>query len=116
MTRFTKASLLAQKGIDALLLGDYQQAITLIDQSFTIYDPALVRGRARAIAQKAEAYFGLGAIDACVAQAKEALMLGRAAGSNKTIHRIQKLHATLIQSPLGKEQSVDELTEMLITK
>jgi tetratricopeptide (TPR) repeat protein len=116
LTRFTKASLLAQKGIDALLLGDYQQAIRLIDQSFTTYDPALVRGRARAIAQKAEAYYGLGAIDECVAQAKEALMLGRAAGSNKTIHRIQKLHATLIQSPLGKEQSISELTEMLITK
>lgn len=116
LTRFTKASLLAQKGIDALLLGDYQQAIILIDQSFTSYDPALVRGKARAIAQKAEAYYGLGAIYECVAQAKEALILGRAAGSNKTIHRIQKLHATLIQSPVGKEQSITELSEMLITK
>ncbi len=115
LTRFTKASLTAQKGIDALLLGDYQQAITLIDQSFATYDPALVRGRARAIAQKAEAYYGLGAIDDCITYAKEALVLARSAGSSKTLHRIQKLHTVLVQSPQRKEQSITELTEMLTT-
>lgn len=33
-----------------------------MDKSLTTYDPALIRGRARLLAQKAEAYYGLGYI------------------------------------------------------
>src|SRR5205823_5379859 len=51
----TQASLAAQKGVNAVLLQEYGQAIRLIDESLTTYDPALIRGRARLLAQKAEA-------------------------------------------------------------
>ncbi len=113
LVRFNKSSLKAQKGIDAVLLGDYQQAIRLLDESLLTYDPALIRGRARLLAQKAEAYYGLGMIEACTKDATEALTLGRSAGSSKTIARITTLYTTLTQSLWRKEQSIVQLGEML---
>jgi transcriptional regulator with XRE-family HTH domain len=113
LLRFNKASLAAQKGVNAVLLEDYQQAIKLLDASLVIYDPALIRGRARLLAQKAEAYYGLGAIEACTASANEALALGRSAGSNKTIARVRTLYDHLLQSSWRKEPSVTQLGETL---
>jgi tetratricopeptide (TPR) repeat protein len=113
LIRFNKTSLRAQKGINALLLGNHQEAITLLDRSLTTYDPALIRGRARIIAQKAEAYYGLGAINECIMNAKEALTLARSAGSNKTIDRVRNLYSILEQSPWGKDQSIAQLGDML---
>lgn len=109
----TIASISAQRGVNAVLLYDYQKAISLIDESLTIYDPALIRGRARLIAQKAEAYYGLGMIDACIGNALSALSLARSAGSSKTENRIRTLYTTLIQSSRGKDQSVIQLKETL---
>jgi tetratricopeptide (TPR) repeat protein len=109
----TVASIAAQKGINAVLLHDYQTAITLIDQSLTTYDPALIRGRARLIAQKAEAYYGLGIMDACTNNALAALSLARSAGSEKTEDRIKTLFTNLAQSSWRKEQSVAQLGEAL---
>lgn len=74
---FDAAEVQAHKGIDALLLHDYQRAIALIDKSLATYNPALTPGRARLIARKAEAYYGLGEIDTCAAYAEETLMLAR---------------------------------------
>ena len=113
LLRFNKASLAAQKGVNAVLLEDYQQAIKLLDASLVIYDPALIRGRARQLAQKAEAYYGLGAIEACTASANEALTLGRSAGSSKTIARVRTLYDHLLQSSWRKESSVTQLGETL---
>lgn len=113
LVRFNRASVTAQKGVDAVLLGNYQQAIKLLDESLVTYDPALIRGRARLLAQKAEAYYGLGAIEACTASASEALTLGRSAGSGKTIARVRSLHTTLAQSSWGKESGIAQLGEML---
>lgn len=56
-------SVTAQKGVNAVLLKDYNQALTLLDAGLAKYDPTLRRGRARLIAQQAEAYYGLGLID-----------------------------------------------------
>ncbi len=113
LIRMNKASLAAQKGVNAVLLGDYQQAIRLLDASLTTYDPALIRGRARLLAQKAEAYYGLGAIEACITTAREAVTLGYSAGSSKTIARVRTLHNHLEQSSWRKEPGITHLGEML---
>lgn len=111
--RFSIASVTAQKGVNAVLLKDDQRAIALIDRSLTKYDPTLVRGRARLIAQKAEAYYNLRLLDACVVTAEEALTLANSVGSSKTVSRVEKLHANLAQSPWRKEPSVARLGALL---
>jgi len=112
-TRFNAASFTAQKGINALLLHDYQRALALMDKSLLTYDPTLIRGRARLLAQKAEAYYGLGEVDASVMIAEEALLLAHSVGASKTHVRVQQLHATLLQSPWRKERSTAHLGALL---
>jgi tetratricopeptide (TPR) repeat protein len=109
LVRFNKASIMAQRGVDAVLLKDYQEAIQCITASLMTYDPTLVRGRARLIAQRAEAYYGLGKLDVCIQNAEEAFTLAQSVGSSKTISRIEKLYASLSQSPWRKEGSVARL-------
>jgi tetratricopeptide (TPR) repeat protein len=111
----TQASLSAQKGVNAVLLQEYGQAIRLIDESLTTYDPALIRGRGRLLAQKAEACYGLGILDDCISHALTAVTLARSAGSRKTEDRIKTLHTKLAQSPWRKEQSVSQLEKALST-
>lgn len=111
--RFSAVSLMAQRGVDAVLLKDYQEAIDLMTTSLKSYDPTLVRGRARLIAQRAEAYYGLGKLDACIQNAEEALILARSVGPNKTVSRIEKLHHSLSQSIWRKEERVAHLQIML---
>ncbi len=113
LVRCNTASIMAQKGVDAVLLQDFSQAVHLISSSLVIYDPRLVRGRARLVAQRAEAYYGLGVLDACIQDAQEALTLAQSVGSNKTRSRIEKLHADLCQSTWRKEESVARLGAML---
>jgi transcriptional regulator with XRE-family HTH domain len=89
------ATVTAQKGVNAVLLGEYERAITSIEKSLQSYDPTLVRARARLLAQKAEALSKLRLLDACVETAREALTLARSVGSTKTIARVAQLHDTL---------------------
>ena len=96
-----------------MLLRDYERAIALIEKGLMNYDPTVIRGRARLIAQRAEAYYGLGFIDICIANAEEALALAKSVGSSKTITRIINLYNTLKQSPWRKERSVAHLGAML---
>ena len=110
---FDAAAVQAHKGIDALLLHDYQRAIALIDKSLATYNPTLTPGRARLIARKAEAYYGLGEIDTCAAYAEETLLLARSVGASNTITRVQSLYTTLTQSRWRKEQSVARLGALL---
>jgi transcriptional regulator with XRE-family HTH domain len=114
LTRLNIASITAQRGVNAVLLHDYQQAIKLIDESLKRYDPTLIRGRARLVAQKAEAYYGLGKVEECTTLAMEALSLGYSVGASKTIARVKNLHEALIQSPWRKEQGVVSLEMMLL--
>ena len=109
-------SILAQKGVNAVLLGDYQDAIAMINQSLVTYDHAFIRGRARLITQKAEAYFGLKQVEACTGLAEEAYQLAEAAGSRKTIERLQKLYALLIRSRWRKETGAVRLGALLSIK
>ncbi|HEU0003641.1 MAG TPA: helix-turn-helix domain-containing protein [Ktedonobacteraceae bacterium] len=109
-------SILAQKGVNAVLLGCYQDAIAMIDQSLVTYDHAFIRGRARLIAQKAEAYYGLKQIEACTGLAEEAYHLAEAAGSRKTVERLQQLYALLIRSRWRKETGVARLGALLSIK
>lgn len=111
--QLNKASVFAQKGINAVLLHDYDRAIALIDKSLLTYNHTYVRGRARLIAQKAEAYYGLGFIDMCCLTAEEALTLARSVGSDKTIGRVEQLHAALLESRWRKEVSVARLGALL---
>ncbi|HZO70860.1 MAG TPA: helix-turn-helix transcriptional regulator [Ktedonobacteraceae bacterium] len=102
----TTASIAAQKGVNAVLLCEHQRAVSLIDESLKTYDTSLTRGYARLLVQKAEAFLGLGTIDACVHYAQEALLLAKGAGSSKTISRVQSLYNQLQQSHWRKEPSV----------
>jgi transcriptional regulator with XRE-family HTH domain len=112
-TRLNIASFTAQKGIDALLLHDYRRALALIEKSLLKYDPTLIRGRARLLAQKAEAHYGLGQVDTSVMIAEEALTLAHSVGASKTLARVRNLHTTLVQSPWRKERSVARLGALL---
>ncbi len=115
-TRLNSTSLIAQKGVNAVLLHEYGQAIGLIDRSLKSYNPTLTRGRARLLIQKAEALYGLGIINACTYHAEEALRLAQSVGANKTITRVRNLYSTLLQSPWRKEQSIAELGAALSTQ
>lgn len=105
----TTASIAAQKGVNAVLLREYQRAILLLDKSLKTYDTSLIRGYARLLTQKAEAFLGLGTIDACTSLAQEALLLARGAGSSKTTARVQALYNRLQQSHWRKESGVVQL-------
>jgi hypothetical protein len=84
-----------------------------MDKSLTTYDPAFIRGRARLLSQKAEAYYGLGYIDETVTIAGEAITLARSIGANKTLARVRTLHTDLLQSPWRKERSITRLGAVL---
>lgn len=115
-------SIMAQTGVNTVLLKDYPTAIRLLEEGLKKYSPALTRGRARLIAQKAEAYYGLtetgqkNSLDECVSAAEEALHLARDAGSTKTVSRIQDLYKTLQQSPWKEERGVVRLGDLLSQK
>ena len=113
LIRLNSASILAQRGVNAVLLYDYQQAVKLIDKSLDDYDPTLIRGWARLLAQRAEAYHGLGQLDACVSNAQEAFTMASSVGSSKTLDRVKSLHTHLLQSPWRKEQAVTQLSGLL---
>jgi hypothetical protein len=79
------------------------------------YDPVLQRGRARLIAQKAEAFYGLGSVDESTKTAIEALTIAQTIGSQKTMNRVKDLHSILEQSRYRKENGVVQLRTMLTT-
>jgi len=112
--RFNPSSTVAQKGVDSVFLGEYREAIKLIDQSLKVYDPRGVSGRARLIAMKAEAYLKIGSLDACINNAKEALTLAQTVGLHKIVDRVMKLHAELQQSRWKEEASITQLGQMLV--
>ncbi|RAL25936.1 hypothetical protein DL897_07650 [Thermoflavimicrobium daqui] len=85
----------------------------MLDCSLTNYDPTLIRGRARLLIQKAEAYYGLGILDACVHNAQDAFTLARSAGSCKIISRIRALHDNLLQTSWRKDRYVADLSDVL---
>lgn len=109
----TPASIAAQKGVNAVLLHDYRQAIRLIDDGLKTYNQSLIRARSRLFAQKAEAFFRLDQLDACVTTAQEALGLATAAGAAKTIGSIKTLHTALAESRWWHEQPVIQLGRIL---
>lgn len=114
--RINTASLIAQKGVNAVLLKEHDRAIALIDKSLIHYDPTMLRGKARLLAQKAEAYYGLSVIDASTNMAEEALSLARSVGSTKTIARVEMLHQTMRTSRYGKETSVARPGALLVSQ
>ncbi len=102
----------AQKGVNAVLLHDNERAIALLERGLASYNPTLIRGRSRLVAQKAEAYYGLGDIEMCTMTATEAWTLARSVGSDKTCSRVRNLYASLKESN-GKERSVLHLGVLL---
>lgn len=107
--QLTTTSVTSQKGVNAVLLRDYNYALTLIDRGLEKYDSTLVRGRSRLIAQKADAYFGLGLIDYSTTTAQEALSLARSVNSQKQIARVEHLHSVMMQSRWKHEGCVARL-------
>lgn len=108
-------SVAAQKGVNAVWLKDYASALDLLERGLSNYDSSLLRGRARLIAQKAEACYGAGDIDESVERAKEAFSIANTIGSQKTLARIKSLYTVLDQSPYRKESSVIQLGTLLAT-
>jgi len=106
-------SVTAQRGVNAVLLGQYQKAIRLIEAGLAVYSPNLLRGRARLIAQQAEAYFRLGLIDHAAKSAIEALTIASSIKSQKTIMRVRFVYGLLAQSPYRGEKNVVQLQTML---
>ncbi len=115
LCQFNTTSITAQKGVNAVLLHEYPLAINLLNEGLASYDQRLLRGRARLIAQKAEAYYGLHLIEESALTAKEAFSIASTIGSQKTIDRVQILHMDLAQSPYKKESSVLQLEKLLST-
>jgi tetratricopeptide (TPR) repeat protein len=113
--RLNTTSVMAQKGVNTVLLKNYDQAIALLNTGIAQYNPKLMRGRARLIAQKAEAYYGLGYVDQSTEAAEMAYSIARNIGSEKTISRVKNLYAALQQSPYRKAKSVINLGMMLGT-
>ncbi len=109
-------SVTAQRGVNAVWLGDYERAVALIDKGLLKYDPTLVRGRARLVAQKAEALYGLQNITECAMIAEEAVVLANSVGSARTIARIKMLHESLMQSRWKHESGVARLEALLLHK
>lgn len=106
-------AIVAQKGVNAVLLKDYWQALPLLNKGLHQYNPTLLRGRTRLISQKAEAYYGLGFIHESTATAKEAFEIAQPIGSQKTISRVKDLYALLEQSSYRKESCVVQLGTIL---
>lgn len=110
---FNPSMVAAHKGVDALLLGDYERALVLFEKSLVAYNPTMTPGRARLLARKAEAYLGLREIDYCVDVAEQALQLARFVGANNTLKRLEKLYGTLQASHWKREASVLRLGALL---
>jgi len=55
---------------------------------------------------RAEAYLKMGSLDACIDNAKEALILAQTVGLHKIVDRVMKLHAELQQSRWKEEASI----------
>lgn len=106
-------SVTAQRGINAVWLADYERAVALIDKGLLKYDPTLVRGRARLMAQRAEALYGMNDITECLTTAETAVTLANAVGSTKTITRVKQLHGRLAQSRWKTEPNVARLGALL---
>ena len=113
LIRTSKTSLTAQKGVNSVILQNFEQAIEYIDTSLIHYDPAFIRGRARLYIQKAEAYFKLGQLDACVQNVRDSYRMAQSAGSNQIMDKAKRLYHHLIQSQWGKERKVAELGNFL---
>jgi len=112
-TQLFASSIIAQKGVNAVLLHDYERAEALIDKALMQYNPTFIRGRARLLAQKAEACSGLEMAEESATIAEEALRLARSVGSRKTTERIQSLHSRFQESRWRKERSVVRLGALL---
>jgi tetratricopeptide (TPR) repeat protein len=109
-------SVIAQRGVNAVWLGDYERAVSLIDKGLLKYEPTFVRGRARLVAQKAEALYGLQYIPECAMIAEEAILLANSVGSTKTFARIKMLQTSLAQSRWKNEPGVARLGALLSHK
>jgi len=107
------ALMTSQKGANALFLGDYERACMLIDKSLLKCSPTLIPERARLLANKAHAYYGLGRIDDCIETAIAAWMLTLSIGSSMRIAELRSLHLSLTQSRWKKEPGVARLGALL---
>ena len=107
------ASVTAHKGIDALLLHDYDRALRLIEKSLKTYNPTLTPERARLLARKAEAHYGLHSLSECIDTAEQALTLANSVGASNTVVRVKHLHAALAQSRWSREPGVLRLGALL---
>ncbi len=119
---FNEASLTAHKGLKALLLHDYERALTLLDKGMASYNPALAPRRARFLVKKAEAYYGQcqsrgkREIEACTTTAEEAWDLAQSVGAGRVMAEVGKLYADLMQSRWKNEGCVRRLGGVIASR
>jgi len=107
------SSILAHKGVDALLLKDYDRALRLLEKGLKNFNPTQIPAHARLLARKAEAYYGLRLIDECATTAEQSLVLAQSVGASNTITRLKSLHTTLEMSEWKMEPAVRRLGVLL---
>ncbi len=105
----------AHKGVDALIIHDYDRALALIEKSLKIYNPTLTPEHARLLARKAEAYYGKKEIVEAASTASEALAMSYAVGASNTISRVKDLYTLMEQSQWRRESAVVHLGMALAT-
>ena len=110
------SAILAHKGVDALLLHDYDRALRLIDKSLKNYNPTQTPAHARFLARKSEAYYGLHMIDECVATAEISFTLATSVGASNTVARVNDLYTSLALSSWKNEPAVRRLGALLATQ
>jgi len=110
------SAILAHKGVDALLLHDYDRALRLIDKSLKNYNPTQTPAHARFLARKSEAYYGLHMIDECVTTAETAFTLAKSVGASNTFARVNDLRTSLARSSWKNEPGVRRLGALLATQ
>jgi len=106
---FSASSVTVWKGLYALLLRDYERAITLFDKGLISYDPSLAPDRARFLSRKAEAYYGAHRVGDAIETAQEALTLAASIGKQSTIERVRTLHTQLVRSKWRNETGLKAL-------
>jgi len=93
---FDLAKLTAYEGGNYRRLGDYGNAIRVLDTALTELDPSMRRHRTTALIDRAEAHHGAGHIDAACADTRAALALAADTQHVDTVHRAEKVARSLL--------------------
>jgi DNA-binding XRE family transcriptional regulator len=93
---FDLAKLTAYEGGNYRRLGDYGNAVRVLDTALSELDPGMRRHRTTALIDRAEAHHGAGHIDAACADTRAALVLVAETQHADTVHRAEKVARSVL--------------------